>query len=57
MQASFVRQIRRSAANIRSAFATRAGLTRIDAITLNRTKATRAHIITNSPPGSPSLSD
>ena len=57
MQASFVRQIRRSAANIRSAFATRAGLTRIDAITQNRTNATRAHIITYSPPGSPSLSD
>ena len=56
MQASFVRQIRRSAANIRSAFTARAGLTRIDAITQNRTNANRAHIITNSPPRSPSVS-
>ena len=57
MQPSFVRQIRRSAGNVRSAFATRAGLTRIAAITQSRYNANRAHIIINSPPGSPSLSD
>ena len=58
IQTSFVRQIRRSADNIRSAFATRAGLTRVDAITQRRWDANRAHVtINSSPPGSPSLSD
>ena len=36
MQTSFVHQIRRSADNVRSAFATCAGLTRIAAITQSR---------------------
>ena len=57
IQTSFVRQIRHSANNIRSAFATRAGLTRIDAITQSRYNPTRAHITINSPPRSPSVSD
>ena len=57
MQTSFVRQIRHSAGNIRSAFATRAGLTRVDAITQSRCSPNRAHVISYSPPRSLSVSD
>ena len=57
MQTSFARQIRRSADNVRSAFAIRAGLTRIDAITQNRMNANRAHIIINSQPRPSSVGD
>ena len=57
MQTSFVRQIRRSADNIRSAFATRAGLTRVDAIVQSRCSPNRAHVIANSSPRSLSVSD